>query len=317
MNELQDKKDLENREEFVYLATNPWNPYLSVPDVQGRQQEILKLERYLVYLKDQGEYERRASTALKAAKETMIRIAMSDFNTKELLELEDKVWGWSPLFQALKSRLPIGASSRPWKHSREELTDLLACIDNDLDNEKKTLEVDCPHIVRALKIYARLSPTQHAPIAHPIQGMTRRRLLNSVEDKAESQRLSFCAELVGKMGWTLFPCISVLNVEPISNCWNDLNALIGFQGCKKEEVIAKVESFLGRVAIRAIADIHRTRRYTTVLEKMWLADSDVHEEITPALCVEVRNIPSLVFACYSDPVSLQLIACTLRELTNV
>ena len=197
---MQDKKDIESREEFVHLATAPWNPYLSVPDTQGRQEEIQKLQRYLVYLKDIREYELRACSALTVAKESLIRAAMYEFDSKELLELEAKMWCWSPIFQALNRRLPEGAAPRPWKHTREELTTLLACIDSDLENGKMTLEVECPHVVRALKIYSQVCTTQHAPIAHPILGMTRERLLHTVQDKTESQKLSFCAQLVGQMG---------------------------------------------------------------------------------------------------------------------
>ena len=103
---MQDKEDRENREEFVHLATTSWNPCITLPDSQGREDELLKLEKYLVSVKDLGKYERRASTALCSAKVALIKTALSQFDSKEQLASKDQRWGWSPLFQTLKSTLP-------------------------------------------------------------------------------------------------------------------------------------------------------------------------------------------------------------------
>ena len=88
--------------------------------------------------------------------------------------------------------------------------------------------------------------------------------------------------------------MSISNVEPTMKCFKDLDALISFEDSIREEVLLKVESFLGRIALRAIADIHRTGRYTSVLEKMWIADTEQRDQITSARCLEVRWISTLV-----------------------
>jgi hypothetical protein len=107
--------------------------------------------------------------------------------------VEDTDWGWSPLFRILSKEIAPGVPTRPWKHTQEELHDILSALQADVKGEPMSLELDCPHIVRALKLYGRISFGRCSPISHPITGMTRRNMLAIAKDDVESKRLSACA----------------------------------------------------------------------------------------------------------------------------
>jgi acetone carboxylase gamma subunit len=64
-----------------------------------------------------------------------------------------------------------------------------------------TLELECPHIVRALKLYSRVSSGRITPLAHPKRGMTRHNVLGITRDSNESMRLCVAAQDVVDCDW--------------------------------------------------------------------------------------------------------------------
>jgi hypothetical protein len=78
-----------------------------------------------------------------------------------------------------------------------------------------SLELECSYIVRALKMYSRLSPRLQTPFAHSLLGMTTTKLTAIARDEGESQRLAVYARVVVEVGWTIFPCVSSGIVEPL------------------------------------------------------------------------------------------------------
>lgn len=266
---LQDKTDKDNKEEFVHLTTMPWNPYVSSPDVVGRQQELSKLSSYLEYLQEQTAYDKRATNLLQLAREKYMDMALTEYDSKQMLEAENREWAWSPIFQVLLGYLPQSAPMRPWKHTEDELMAILGAVQGDYYRTQTTLEYDCPHVVRVLKIQQRLSKSRFTPLSHPMLGITRQRLLEMATNPVDSQRLLLCAQQLSVFGWILFPCIGCNPVESLSNCSQDVYSLIGGESVENEAVLQKTHSFFSRVALRALLDMRqRTETYRHLLT-MW------------------------------------------------
>ena len=57
-----------------------------------------------------------------------------------------------------------------------------------------TLELECPHIMRALKLYSKVLSGRITPLAHPERGMTKHNVLGIVRDSYESMRLCVAAQ---------------------------------------------------------------------------------------------------------------------------
>lgn len=289
---LQTALEKDNKEEFVHLTTMAWNPYVSNPDFDGRQHELSKLSSYLEYLEEQCAYEVRATNLLRLAKEKFIERALSDYESRQTIEAENRDWAWSSMFQVLLLDLPKTAPPRPWKHTEEELIAILRAIEGQYQGEKTTLEYDCPHVVRVLKLHGRLAKTRFSPMSHPTLGCTRLKLLEMASDDVESQRLLFCAQQLSEFGWTLFPCICSDNVEPLSNCAEDVNSLIGVDRTKQEAVFLKIQLFFSRMAQRALLDMRQTSNTYKHLLAMWTLD---HSESDISGKDELNQVSSLKY----------------------
>ena len=121
--------------------------------------------------------------------------------------------------------------------------------------EPLTLELECSHIVRALKLYSRVSSGRITPLVHPERGMTRHNVLGIARDSYESMRLCVAAQDVVDCGWILFPCVFSAGVPSVLDCMKDFLGLVGYEGTEQEAVLRQIESFIVRVARRSIVDM--------------------------------------------------------------
>jgi hypothetical protein len=121
--------------------------------------------------------------------------------------------------------------------------------------ELLTLELECPHIVRALKLYSRVSSGRITPLTHPDRGMTRHNVLGISRDSYESMRLCVAAQDVVDCGRILFPCVSNAGVPYVLDCRRDFLGLVGYEGTEQEAVLCQIEIFIVRVARRSIIDM--------------------------------------------------------------
>jgi hypothetical protein len=275
---------------FVMISVKPWNPYIELTNNEGRNAELAKLEQYLIYIREKAQYVSKrlnAEVALEDRRRSYIVGQLQLFDRERAMRVEDTDWGWSPLFRILSKEISPGVPTRPWKHTQEELHDILSTLQADMKGEPMSLELDCPHIVRALKLYRRISFGRCSPISHPITGMTRRNMLAIAKDDVESKRLSACAQDVVDIGWALFPCIFGGICAPIRRCWGDMLGLMGFEGWNQDDVLETIEIFLNRVARRAIVDLHRSGKYSAELAAMWWRTGSDDPAALRAHCNEV------------------------------
>ena len=88
------------------------------------------------------------------------------------------------------------------------------------------------------------------------------------------------------MGDLYFPCI-IDAAETFTTLCNDVVALLGCEPSKQQEVMDKIQSFFGKLAHMAIADLLHMHR-TTELADMWYTEdlSTQRQE----KCEDVNNL---------------------------
>lgn len=160
----------------------------------------------------------------------------------------------------------------------------------EVGDNRYSLESECPHVVRTLKLYTRLTYGRGLPLTHPIKGMTRAKLLEIAMDQWESQRLCVCAHDMEDIGFTYFPCTFGRTQEPLHCSSSDTVMLMGFEGWHQEEVLLKIEAFLKRVLKLAIVDLHWISKHKEELAGLW--------------CNATHQSPSLNFRVQCDEVSI-------------
>ena len=241
--------------------------------------------------------------------------------------MDDTDWGWSPFFKILSKEIAPGVPTRPWKHTQEELHVILFVLQADVKGEPMSLELDCPQIVRAQKLYGRISFGRCLPISHPITRMTKRNMLAIAKDDVESKPLSACAQDVVDIGWAFFPCIFGRICAPIRRCWGDMLGLMGFEGWNQDDVLETIETFLNRVARRAIVDLHQSGKYSAELPAMWWRTVSDDPAALRAHCNEVSvmnegvsspmSVTIWIYLGRADILTLSFICCFLGFVEDV
>ena len=292
---MQEPSDVPYREEniqaAVHNAIGSWNPYTRRKDKEGKDTELRKLHEYLQHQRELREYEVYKESALQEARELYIKKAIEEFESLERASVdEDKMWSWSPLYQALLRHPLADGPKRSWKHTKDELEEVMRILGEEVGSFRSSLESECPHVVRALKLYMRMTEGRGVPLAHPMKGMTRSKLLHIAMDGVESRRLSVCAQDLVDIGFTYFPCTFGKTNEPTHTSCSDRVALMGFLGWRQDAVLQKVENFLRRIARRAIVDLNRIQEYKLEVAAMWYTPPPEDPAALRHQCKEVGYI---------------------------
>ena len=229
------------------------------------------MKDYLEFNARQEQYKESVKWAdleLQERREAYVDQQLKLYDNAHLMKEEDTVWGWSPLYQTFLRDFPKIGPQRPWRHTEEEWVHIVEALQVEGAKEPMTLELECPHIVRALKLYSRVSSGRNTPLAHPERGMTRHNVLGIARDSYESMRLCVAAQDVVDCGWVLFPCVSSAGVSSVLDCRRDFLGLVGYEGTEQEAVLRQIETFIVRVARRSIVDMVR-KGNTEELATMW------------------------------------------------
>jgi hypothetical protein len=158
-----------------------------------------------------------------------------------------------------------------------------------LENTKSdnlSLERECPHILRAfLQLVRNMEGFRH-PLSHPIKGLHGENILGLARDKIQLGSLTTISQNIPITGWCTVPGIHRA-VEHIDALSTDVAALLGDEPTGQMAVVEKIESFIGRIAHRAIADMVRMQREGELAD-MWFR-VDIGEECQ-AKCDEVCSM---------------------------
>ena len=164
--------------------------------------------------------------------------------------------------------------------------------------EPLSLEQECPHILRALLYLVRTLQGHRHPLSHPIRGVAQQFLLNVAHDTHLSVALTSVAGSLPIMGWTIFPGMQNA-ADNFEQLFSDVAALLGYDPSRQMAVIEKIESFVGRIALRAIVDMVRMQR------KDELADMWYTRDIRPDQNAKLEEVRSL-YTSFTRVLHLQL-----------
>jgi hypothetical protein len=96
--------------------------------------------------------------------------------------------------------VPSRGSSKPWTHTKDEWRGLMEALKRVDQDEAQSLEYECPHIVRALKMFSRMHNGRRSLISHPRTGLSRDRILKIAKDQLLSKQLTVFSQDVVDSG---------------------------------------------------------------------------------------------------------------------
>ena len=264
-------------------------------DVQ-RYEELKNLKDYLHYRIARKEYEAKvaaAAVSFEDFRRNHVQSELNKFDNAEKARQEACKWGWSPLYQIFKKWPLMNYSPGPWEHTEDEWVEMSAVLLENVKLDPLSLENECPHVLRAIMYLVRTLEGHKRPLAHPTNGLGLEYLLDLARSKDHSVSLTMVVQNMPSMGWMSFPGI-LDAVEPFSALHSDVVALLGYEPSKQVEVVDKIQSFLGKMAHRAVADMVRMHRLTELADLWYNDDLSKQRQQT---CDEVR---SQTIFCYSN-----------------
>ena len=274
----------------------------STSDVQ-RYEELMRLKEYLDYRLCLQEYEANIAAKYGNAEELRaeyIKAKLDKFDTAERSRAEEEKWGWSPLYQIFKEWPLSKAPSSPWAHTQEEWVQIETLLLEDVSTEPLSLELECPHIVRAFLVLFKDLHGHSRPLPHPAVGLTLDCILDFAVDSEKSVALTNVVHNLATIGWAFFPDIHSV-VDSYSNLHSDTVALLGYEPKKQVAVVEKIRAFIGRIAHRSISDMVRMGR-SSELKDMWFADEVPEQRRTK--CNEVGRAHSILMSNFQIHIGL-------------
>ena len=257
----------------------------SPADLQ-RYKEIVRLRDYLEYKLRLQEYNATLEDANGNAEQQRaqyIKAKLDEFDNAEKSRAEEEKWGWSPLYHIFKEWPLSSAPNSPWAHTQEEWVGIENSLLQNVSIDPLSLELECPHIVRAFLVLFRNMHGHTRPLPHPAAGLTLDYILDFAVDSEKSVALTNVVHNLATSGWTFFPGINYAN-DNFSNMHSDTVALLGYEPKKQVAVVEKIRAFLGRVAHRVVSDMVRMGR-SSELRDVWFADEVLEQH--RAKCNEV------------------------------
>lgn len=237
-------------------------------------EELKNFKDYLHYRVKQREYEAKVA-AVQAQCENFCRnyvdAELRKFDLAKKEEEEVSRWSWSPLYHIFKKWPLRNFKDGPWDHTDIEWREMSTILLESTKNEPLSLEHDCPHILRVFSHLVRTVEGFNRPLSHPTRGLDLEYMLELARDKNHSVALTKIAQSLPTTGWINFPGIYDAT-DNFEDLFLDVVALLKYGTSKQMEVIEKIQSFIGRMAHRAVADMVRMHRQS-VLADMWFNDS--------------------------------------------
>ena len=253
-------------------------------------EQLEKLREYLQYRIDEREYTEKMAAAklnFEEFRRNHVEDALRKFDRAEKERDEELKWSWSPLYQLFKKWPLQNFRPGPWDHSEAEWLEMSAVLVENTKSEPHSLQQECPHIVRAFLQLIRTLEGFTRPLSHPTRGLCLQYILQLTQDTNHSVALTRIAQNIPITGWSTFPDIQNA-VEGFDILFADVAALLGYEPSGQMGVVQKIESFIGRIAQRAVADMIRLHRESELADMWYTGDIGKQRQ---SKCEEVWRAP--------------------------
>jgi hypothetical protein len=236
-------------------------------DIQ-RYDELMHLKEYLIFRLASKEYETKLVVANKDVDDLRKKFVEDELNKLDVAERtreEQDRWSWSPTFYILKEWSLPGFRCGSWTHTQNEWAEIEATLLSPVISEPRTLESECPHIVKTLLMLARTLDVQSCPLAHPFRGLTLDNILDIARDSKKSVALTNIVHTLSTIGWAMFPSMHTA-IDTFGTLHSDVLALLGYDLHKQTNVVENGRAFAGRMTHRALADLAKMYRTTELAD---------------------------------------------------
>lgn len=233
-------------------------------------EELKELRSYILHKLAVKEWEDKVAAArvnFEGLRRKHVDAALEAYDRSNKEKEEEIKWKWSPLYQILRKWPLPNFRPAPWDHTQSEWRDMSVVLLQNIKMEPTSLEGECPHILRALLYLVRSLEGFNRPLAHPTRGLHGEYMRELARDPQHSAALRRIAQNLSRTGWSTFPGIHNA-AEHMDKLFEDVVALLGSDPSLQNAVVVKVETFIGRIAQRAIADMVRMHR-AAELGDMW------------------------------------------------
>lgn len=116
-----------------------------------------------------------------------------------------------------------------------------------MNYEPRSLEAECPHIVKVLLVLMKTLDGHNYHFAHPIKGFILNNIFNNARDSKKFVVLTSVMHSLSTMSSTLYPGMHTA-VETFNILHIDVLALFDYELDKQIIVVKKVKAFIGRIA---------------------------------------------------------------------
>lgn len=285
---MQNTKTPGEYSEFLHKIKTHVKCFKCNSDVQVYE-ELKNLKDYLYYRIQQREYDAKVAAAKIRFEDfckNHVEAELRKFDRAEKEKEEESKWKWSPLLQIFKKWPLRNFRDGPWDHTNKEWSEMSIVLLENTKNQPLSLEHECPHILRAFLYLVRILEGYNRPLSHPTRGLDLQYILQLTHDTHHSVALIRVAQNLPLTGWSTFPSIQNA-ADNFDNLFSDVAALVGYELSSQEAVVEKIQSFIGRIAQRAIADMIRMHR-DNELADMWFNGDITQERHTK--CEEVWTV---------------------------
>lgn len=174
------------------------------------------------------------------------------------------------MFQIFKKWPLRTYTSGPWEHTEQEWAQMSNVLLQTVQGDALSLDNDCPHILRVILYLMWTFEGHQSPLAHPTTGLSVQSLFELANSQDRSGSLTSVVQNLPYVGDMYFPCIYDA-AETFTSLRNDVIALLGCEPSKQQDVMDKIQCFLGKVAHRAVADMLRMN-HIAELADMWYSE---------------------------------------------
>ena len=140
----------------------------STSDVQ-RYEELMLLNDYLDQRIRTQEYKTKVAAAngnVEELRAKYVKAKLDKFDDAEKCRAEQEKWRWSPFYRIFKEWPLSTVPKSPWAHTQAEWVEIENALLDNVSSEPLSLEIEYPHIVRALLVLFRSLQDHTRPPPH-------------------------------------------------------------------------------------------------------------------------------------------------------
>ena len=218
------------------------------------------------------EFEHKAKQ-VEASRKKYVDAELHKFEMELLMEYENQVWSWSPLYADFILVPTPPCLGRPFLHTEEEFQSLVGWLQEEYKRIGEKNEP--PHIARALKLYSRSELGARMPMLCPVAGLAEETLL------AKPDQILYAMEELIRVGKIFFPTMKISGLD-----FEDFRMVLDV-GDNRGGQVGRFTTWRRNTFVRACVDMINLDQLD-VLRDMWVSKAQGTD--CDAVCKAFRSV---------------------------